>query len=124
MGLTVSLSVNGNAVSREVEERTLLVELLRDHLRLTGTHVMAEKIWKHLETTFPGLSRRCITGWALGVFGGMLFLIFTLGPNILFLAMIGWLIAVVGIIMVMIEGVKPGINDVKRFWRSLRGEDD
>ncbi len=39
MGLTVSLSVNGNAVSREVEERTLLVELLREHLRLTGTHV-------------------------------------------------------------------------------------
>ena len=39
MGLTVSLSVNGSAVSREVEERTLLVELLRDHLRLTGTHV-------------------------------------------------------------------------------------
>ncbi len=39
MGLTVSLSVNGNAVSREVEERTLLVELLREHLGLTGTHV-------------------------------------------------------------------------------------
>ncbi len=39
MGLTVSLSVNGSAVSREVEERTLLVELLREHLRLTGTHV-------------------------------------------------------------------------------------
>ncbi len=39
MGLTVSLSVNGTAVSREVEERTLLVELLREHLRLTGTHV-------------------------------------------------------------------------------------
>ncbi len=36
---TVSLTVNGDAVTREVEDRTLLVQLLRDHLRLTGTHV-------------------------------------------------------------------------------------
>jgi len=35
----VNLTVNGKAVSAEVEERTLLVELLRNHLRLTGTHV-------------------------------------------------------------------------------------
>ena len=39
MALTVSLMVNGKAVSRDVEERTLLVELLREHLGLTGTHV-------------------------------------------------------------------------------------
>ena len=39
MGITVSLTVNGQSVSREVEARTLLVELLRDHLGLTGTHV-------------------------------------------------------------------------------------
>ncbi len=39
MGITVSLTVNGQAVSREVEERTLLVELLREGLGLTGTHV-------------------------------------------------------------------------------------
>ena len=39
MGLTVSLTVNGQAVTQEVEARTLLVQLLRDHLRLTGTHV-------------------------------------------------------------------------------------
>ena len=39
MGLTVSLTVNGQKVSQQVEERTLLVELLRQHLRLTGTHV-------------------------------------------------------------------------------------
>ncbi len=39
MGLTVSLNVNGQAVSQEVEGRTLLVQLLRDHLGLTGTHV-------------------------------------------------------------------------------------
>ena len=36
---TVSLTVNGEAVTREVEDRTLLVQLLRDDLRLTGTHV-------------------------------------------------------------------------------------
>jgi len=36
---TVRLTVNGAAVSRDVENRTLLVELLRTHLGLTGTHV-------------------------------------------------------------------------------------
>ena len=35
----VSLSVNGQYATREVEGRTLLVELLREHLGLTGTHV-------------------------------------------------------------------------------------
>ncbi len=36
---SVSLTVNGKSVTDEVEPRTLLVELLREHLRLTGTHV-------------------------------------------------------------------------------------
>ena len=36
---TVKLTVNGKAVSADVEDRTLLVHLLRDHLNLTGTHV-------------------------------------------------------------------------------------
>ena len=35
----VALKVNGKAVSAEVEDRTLLVELLREKLKLTGTHV-------------------------------------------------------------------------------------
>ncbi len=35
----VSFSVNGNPVDIEVEDRTLLVDALRDHLHLTGTHV-------------------------------------------------------------------------------------
>ncbi|MFY9625144.1 MAG: (2Fe-2S)-binding protein, partial [Rhodoplanes sp.] len=35
----VSLTVNGKPVRVEVEPRTLLVQLLRDLLRLTGTHV-------------------------------------------------------------------------------------
>ena len=36
---SVSMTVNGHAVTREVEPRTLLVEFLRQHLDLTGTHV-------------------------------------------------------------------------------------
>ena len=36
---TVSLTVNGRPVTMEVEGRTLLVKLLRERLRLTGTHV-------------------------------------------------------------------------------------
>lgn len=35
----ITLNVNGQAVSREVEGRTLLVDFLRDDLHLTGTHV-------------------------------------------------------------------------------------
>jgi carbon-monoxide dehydrogenase small subunit len=36
---TVSMKVNGKVVSGEVESRTLLVQFLRETLRLTGTHV-------------------------------------------------------------------------------------
>ena len=36
---TVAMTVNGKSVSGEVETRTLLVEFVRDQLRLTGTHV-------------------------------------------------------------------------------------
>ncbi len=36
---TVAMTVNGAAVKREVESRTLLVQFLREHLGLTGTHV-------------------------------------------------------------------------------------
>ena len=35
----VAITVNGRSESREVEDRTLLVHFLRDHLGLTGTHV-------------------------------------------------------------------------------------
>jgi len=38
----VSLSVNGQKVSADVEPRTLLVHFLREELRLTGTHVGCE----------------------------------------------------------------------------------
>ncbi len=35
----INLNVNGQAVSHEVENRTLLIELLREGLGLTGSHV-------------------------------------------------------------------------------------
>jgi len=35
----VSLTVNGKAVAADVDPRTLLVQFVREHLRLTGTHV-------------------------------------------------------------------------------------
>jgi carbon-monoxide dehydrogenase small subunit len=35
----VSMTVNGKAQSAEVEDRTLLVQLLREKLGMTGTHV-------------------------------------------------------------------------------------
>ncbi|MPZ43530.1 MAG: 2Fe-2S iron-sulfur cluster binding domain-containing protein [Betaproteobacteria bacterium] len=39
MAISLSLNVNGKPVSTEVEPRMLLVQLLREHLHLTGTHV-------------------------------------------------------------------------------------
>jgi aerobic carbon-monoxide dehydrogenase small subunit len=36
---TVSMTVNGKAVTGTIEGRTLLVQYLRDQLGLTGTHV-------------------------------------------------------------------------------------
>jgi carbon-monoxide dehydrogenase small subunit len=39
MDISVSLTVNGKAISATLDPRTLLVQLLREHLRLTGTHV-------------------------------------------------------------------------------------
>jgi aerobic carbon-monoxide dehydrogenase small subunit len=35
----VTITVNGRAESRDVEDRTLLVQFLREQLSLTGTHV-------------------------------------------------------------------------------------
>ena len=36
---TVTLTVNGKPVTAKVDPRTLLVQFLRENLRLTGTHV-------------------------------------------------------------------------------------
>ena len=36
---SVTMTVNGKAVKATIEPRTLLVQLLRENLRLTGTHV-------------------------------------------------------------------------------------
>jgi len=37
--MKLSLKVNGRAVEADIEPRTLLADFLRDHLRLTGTHI-------------------------------------------------------------------------------------
>ena len=39
MAVSLSLTVNGKAVQASVDPRTLLVEFIREHLRLHGTHV-------------------------------------------------------------------------------------
>ena len=39
MDQTLSLTVNGKAVTATIDPRTTLVQFLREHLRLTGTHV-------------------------------------------------------------------------------------
>ena len=39
MSVNLSVTVNGDAVTTSVDPRTLLVEFLREHLNLTGTHV-------------------------------------------------------------------------------------
>jgi carbon-monoxide dehydrogenase small subunit len=39
MSVPISLTVNGKAVTVSVDPRTLLVQLIRDQLKLTGTHV-------------------------------------------------------------------------------------
>ena len=39
MSINVSLTLNGEAVSAQVDSRTLLVEMIREHLGKTGTHV-------------------------------------------------------------------------------------
>ena len=39
MAVSLSLTVNGKPVTASVEARTLLVDFLREHLNLTGTHV-------------------------------------------------------------------------------------
>ena len=35
----ITISVNGEKHTLEVEPRTLLVHVIREHLRLTGTHI-------------------------------------------------------------------------------------
>jgi len=39
MAMTIALTLNGKLVTAEVEPRTLLVHLIREHFQLTGTHV-------------------------------------------------------------------------------------
>ena len=39
MPVPLKLTVNGKAVALDVDPRTLLVQVIREHLQLTGTHV-------------------------------------------------------------------------------------
>jgi aerobic carbon-monoxide dehydrogenase small subunit len=39
VSVPISLTVNGKAVTANVDPRTLLVQLIRDQLQLTGTHI-------------------------------------------------------------------------------------
>lgn len=36
---TIAMTLNGQQVSADIEDRTLLVNYIRDHLNLTGTHI-------------------------------------------------------------------------------------
>ena len=37
--VTVSMTINGQVITRTIDARTLLVHFIREHARLTGTHV-------------------------------------------------------------------------------------
>ena len=39
MGIPISMTINGKTVAADVDARTLLVDFIRGHMRLTGTHV-------------------------------------------------------------------------------------
>jgi aerobic carbon-monoxide dehydrogenase small subunit len=39
MTVSIALKVNGKSVKADIDPRTLLVQLIREHLQLTGTHV-------------------------------------------------------------------------------------
>ena len=39
MSYTISMKVNGKSCAGDVEARTLLVDFIRDHLKLTGTNI-------------------------------------------------------------------------------------
>jgi len=39
MNVSISLTINGKAVEASIDPRTLLVQFIREHMQLTGTHV-------------------------------------------------------------------------------------
>ena len=39
MGVSISMTINGKPVAADVDPRTLLVDFIRNQMRLTGTHV-------------------------------------------------------------------------------------
>lgn len=39
MNVSISLTINGKAIEASVDPRTLLVQFIREHMQLTGTHI-------------------------------------------------------------------------------------
>ena len=78
----VSMTVNGKTVSGDVEPRTLLVQFLRENLRLTGTHVGCDTSQcgacvVHLD----GIAVKSCTTLALQAEGANVTTIESLAPN-------------------------------------------
>jgi len=64
MAVTVSMTLNGEAVSAEVDDRTLLVDLLRNERGLTGTHVGCDT--SQCGACVVLLNGRSVKSWILG----------------------------------------------------------
>ena len=63
MSHQISLTVNGRAITETVEARTLLVDLLRERLGLTGTHVGCDT--SQCGTCVVHVNGRAVTSCAL-----------------------------------------------------------
>lgn len=79
---SVSLTVNGKPVTATIDSRTLLVQLLRENLRLTGTHVGCDTSQcgacvVHVD----GLAVKSCTTLALSLEGASVTTIEGLAPN-------------------------------------------
>ena len=70
---TVTLTVNGEEVTREVESRLLLVHFLREVLDLTGTHIGCDTTSCGACTVLlDGRAVKCCTVFAVQAHGGTL----------------------------------------------------
>ena len=70
---TVTLTVNGEEVTREVESRLLLVHFLREVLDLTGTHIGCDTTSCGACTVLlNGRAVKCCTVFAVQAQGGTL----------------------------------------------------
>ena len=78
---SVSMTVNGKAVTADVDSRTLLVQYLRENLRLTGTHVGCDTTQCGACTVhIDGIAVKSCTVLALQADGGNVLTIEGLAP--------------------------------------------